>query len=51
MNRCDCEHSQCHPDGDCQKAATETHAFFGIKQWICAECYAKIKAIKVEKIA
>lgn len=38
-NRCDCEHAECHPNGNCETtddlAMVET---YGIKQRLCAAC-------------
>ncbi len=37
--RCECEHSRCHPDGDCKALQTRLAIVYGIIQAICTPCY------------
>jgi len=41
VTRCQCEHVNCHPRGNCQLPADGIEEHFGIKQALCHQCAGK----------
>lgn len=39
--RCQCEHVNCHPDGNCHQDAVTVEVHFGIRQSLCYNCSGK----------
>ncbi len=38
-SRCDCEHGECHENGDCGKEAIFIAEIYGITTRLCASCF------------
>lgn len=41
LDRCQCEHVNCHPNGDCQLPISVREIHFGIRQGLCHLCAGK----------